>query len=47
MYGAPGQDNAVPAAGIVTSIGRVDGREVVVVANDAKVKGSTSPVRPK
>ncbi|HXH80885.1 MAG TPA: carboxyl transferase domain-containing protein [Nocardioides sp.] len=41
MYGAPGQDNAVPAAGIVTGIGRVEGREVVVVANDATVKGGT------
>ena len=41
MYGALGQDNAVPAAGIVTGIGRVEGREVVVVANDATVKGGT------
>ena len=41
MYGAPGQDNAVPAAGVVTGIGRVEGREVVVVANDATVKGGT------
>uniref|UniRef100_UPI00286E3E29 carboxyl transferase domain-containing protein n=1 Tax=Nocardioides sp. TaxID=35761 RepID=UPI00286E3E29 len=41
MYGAPGQDNAVPAAGIVTGIGRVEGREVVIVANDATVKGGT------
>ncbi|EON25748.1 propionyl-CoA carboxylase [Nocardioides sp. CF8] len=38
MYGA---DNAVPAAGVVTGIGRVEGREVVVVANDATVKGGT------
>jgi 3-methylcrotonyl-CoA carboxylase beta subunit len=30
-----------PAAGIVTGIGRVTGREVVVVANDATVKGGT------
>jgi 3-methylcrotonyl-CoA carboxylase beta subunit len=30
-----------PAAGIVTGIGRVEGREVVVVANDATVKGGT------
>jgi 3-methylcrotonyl-CoA carboxylase beta subunit/propionyl-CoA carboxylase len=29
------------AAGIVTGIGRVSGREVVVVANDATVKGGT------
>jgi len=30
-----------PAAGIITGIGRVAGREVVVVANDATVKGGT------
>jgi 3-methylcrotonyl-CoA carboxylase beta subunit len=41
MYGTPGQDNAVPAAGMVTGIGRVEGREVVIVANDATVKGGT------
>ncbi|MCA1714329.1 MAG: methylcrotonoyl-CoA carboxylase, partial [Gammaproteobacteria bacterium] len=34
-------DDAAPAAGIVTGIGRVHGREVVVVANDATVKGGT------
>ncbi len=34
-------DNAVPSAGIVTGIGRVSGRECVVVANDATVKGGT------
>ena len=34
-------DGKVPAAGIVTGIGRVSGREVVVVANDATVKGGT------
>jgi len=32
-------DGAAPGAGIVTGIGRVCGREVVVVANDATVKG--------
>jgi 3-methylcrotonyl-CoA carboxylase beta subunit len=31
----------VPAAGILTGIGRVEGRECVVVANDATVKGGT------
>ena len=36
MYG----DDA-PCAGIVTGIGRVEGREVVIVANDATVKGGT------
>src|SRR5919108_1434709 len=30
-----------PAAGIVTGIGRVSGREVVIIANDATVKGGT------
>jgi len=30
-----------PGAGIITGIGRVSGREVVVVANDATVKGGT------
>jgi 3-methylcrotonyl-CoA carboxylase beta subunit len=36
MYGG-----AVPAAGIVTGIGRVAGQECVIVANDATVKGGT------
>jgi 3-methylcrotonyl-CoA carboxylase beta subunit len=31
----------VPAAGIITGIGRVMGRECVVIANDATVKGGT------
>ena len=34
-------ENEAPAAGIVTGIGRVSGREVLVVANDATVKGGT------
>jgi 3-methylcrotonyl-CoA carboxylase beta subunit len=34
-------DGAVPAAGIITGIGRIMGRECVVVANDATVKGGT------
>src|SRR3954451_17283960 len=34
-------DDAVPSAGIVTGVGRVAGRECVVVANDATVKGGT------
>jgi acetyl-CoA carboxylase carboxyltransferase component len=34
-------DGAAPSAGIVTGIGRVRGREVMVVANDATVKGGT------
>ncbi|HET9577860.1 MAG TPA: carboxyl transferase domain-containing protein [Usitatibacter sp.] len=36
MYG----DDA-PSAGLITGIGRVEGREVVIVANDATVKGGT------
>jgi 3-methylcrotonyl-CoA carboxylase beta subunit len=36
MYG-----DAVPSAGMVTGIGRVSGRETVIVANDATVKGGT------
>ncbi|HEY0125723.1 MAG TPA: carboxyl transferase domain-containing protein, partial [Blastococcus sp.] len=32
-------DGEAPAAGIITGIGRVAGRECVVVANDATVKG--------
>lgn len=32
---------AAPAAGVIAGIGRVSGREVVVVANDATVKGGT------
>jgi 3-methylcrotonyl-CoA carboxylase beta subunit len=36
MYGG-----AAPAAGIVTGIGRVSGREVMIVANDATVKGGS------
>jgi len=31
----------VPAAGILTGIGRVEGQECVIVANDATVKGGT------
>ena len=34
-------DDAVPAAGLVTGVGRISGRECVVVANDATVKGGT------
>src|SRR5437868_13234130 len=34
-------DGAAPGAGLVTGIGRVQGIEVVVVANDATVKGGT------
>jgi acetyl-CoA carboxylase carboxyltransferase component len=34
-------DGEAPSAGLVTGIGRVSGREVMVVANDATVKGGT------
>jgi len=33
-------DHEAPSAGIVTGIGRVSGREVLIVANDATVKGA-------
>jgi 3-methylcrotonyl-CoA carboxylase beta subunit/propionyl-CoA carboxylase len=34
-------DSEAPGAGLVTGIGRVSSREVVIVANDATVKGGT------
>jgi 3-methylcrotonyl-CoA carboxylase beta subunit len=34
-------DGEAPGAGLVTGIGRVSGREVMVIANDATVKGGT------
>src|SRR5688572_27736685 len=34
-------DGDAPSAGVVTGVGRVSGREVVIVANDATVKGGT------
>ena len=34
-------DNAAPSAGIVTGIGRIHGLAVMIVANDATVKGGT------
>ncbi|MFK4985560.1 carboxyl transferase domain-containing protein, partial [Klebsiella pneumoniae] len=37
--GVYGED--IPAAGILTGIGRVSGRECVIVCNDATVKGGT------
>ena len=36
MYG-----DEVPGAGVITAIGRVSGRQCVIVANDATVKGGT------
>ncbi len=41
MYGAEGEDYAVPSASIITGIGLVQGRACVIVANDATVKGGT------
>src|SRR5262249_18743001 len=38
-YGMYGDE--VPAAGIITGIGRIEGRECIVVVNDATVKGGT------
>ncbi len=34
-------DGGAPAAGVVTVVGRIEGREVVVVANDATVKAGS------
>ncbi|MBL0122670.1 MAG: methylcrotonoyl-CoA carboxylase [Betaproteobacteria bacterium] len=39
MYGKDGHD--APAAGVITGIGRIEGTECVIVANDATVKGGT------
>ena len=36
-----GDTQAAPGAGLVTGIGRVSGREVMIVANDATVKGGS------
>ncbi len=34
-------DGGAPSAGVVTGIGRVQGRECLIIANDATVKGGT------
>jgi 3-methylcrotonyl-CoA carboxylase beta subunit len=34
-------EDAVPAAGVITGIGRIAGRECMIIANDATVKGGT------
>jgi 3-methylcrotonyl-CoA carboxylase beta subunit len=39
VYGKDGQD--APSAGVITGIGRIEGTECVIVANDATVKGGT------
>ncbi|WP_187430888.1 Methylmalonyl-CoA carboxyltransferase 12S subunit [Roseobacter fucihabitans] len=42
MFAAHGMyENASPSAGVVAGIGRVEGREVMVICNDATVKGGT------
>src|SRR5579883_134723 len=41
LAGAGIYEEEVPAGGIVTGVGRVAGRECVIVANDATVKGGT------
>jgi acetyl-CoA carboxylase carboxyltransferase component len=38
-WGVYGED--APAAGVITGIGRIEGREMVIVANDATVKGGS------
>jgi len=40
-YGMYEEPDGVPAAGVITGIGRVSGVECVIVANDATVKGGT------
>jgi 3-methylcrotonyl-CoA carboxylase beta subunit len=34
-------DNEVPSAGVITGVGRVSGRECLIICNDATVKGGT------
>ncbi|HVU72371.1 MAG TPA: carboxyl transferase domain-containing protein, partial [Mycobacteriales bacterium] len=34
-------DGEAPGAGIITGVGRVSGRECLIIANDATVKGGT------
>jgi 3-methylcrotonyl-CoA carboxylase beta subunit len=42
LFAAHGMyDGACPSAGLITGIGRVEGQEVMVVCNDATVKGGT------
>jgi 3-methylcrotonyl-CoA carboxylase beta subunit len=40
-YGAYGEEEEVPSAGLITGIGCIQGRECMIVANDATVKGGT------
>ena len=41
MYKEAGGEDAAPAAGLITGIGRVAGQECMIVCNDATVKGGT------
>ena len=41
MYKEANGNDAAPAAGVITGIGRVAGQECVIVCNDATVKGGT------
>jgi 3-methylcrotonyl-CoA carboxylase beta subunit len=42
LFAAHGMyEGDAPGAGIVTGIGRIEGRECMIVANDATVKGGT------
>ncbi len=41
LAGLNTNDDEIPAAGIITGIGRIHGRECIIVANDATVKGGT------
>jgi len=34
-------DGDAPAAGLITGVGRIEGREALIIANDATVKGGT------
>ena len=41
LYDDPKTGEGVPGAGLITGIGRVSGRQVMIVCNDATVKGGT------
>lgn len=40
-------DDEAPAGGIITGLGRIEGHECIVVANDATVKGGPYPITVK
>ncbi|WP_433948344.1 carboxyl transferase domain-containing protein [Brevundimonas diminuta] len=39
MYGTEDQPNGAPGAGVIAGVGRVSGRQVMIVCNDPTVKG--------